>query len=207
MTSIPELKYDEKGLIPVIVQDCRTNEVLMMAYSNREAVEKMYETGYTHFWSRSRQKMWKKGEESGHVQKIKSIQADCDSDTLLVRVDQAGGIACHTGTPSCFNKLVYGSTDDTAAIIPELIRTIKDRKENPCDESYTCKLFNNETKMCKKIVEEAAEVVLAIKDRENDPDQTDLAGEVADLLYHTLVAIVKEDLDLGKVYSELSERH
>jgi phosphoribosyl-ATP pyrophosphohydrolase/phosphoribosyl-AMP cyclohydrolase len=202
-----ELKYDDKGLIPVVVQDWLTNEVLMVAWSNAEAVELMKSTGYTHFWSRSRQKMWKKGEESGHVQKIKSIQADCDSDTLLVRVDQAGGIACHTGTPSCFNKLVYGSTDDTAAILPELIRTIKDRKENPCDESYTCKLFNNETKMCKKIVEEAAEVVLAIKDRENDPDQTDLAGEVADLLYHTLVAVVKEDLDLGKVYSELSERH
>ena len=207
MTDIPELTYNKDGLIPVIVQDYKTNEVLMMAYSNEEAVRLMFETGYTHFWSRSRQKLWKKGEESGHVQKIKSIQADCDSDTLLVRVEQAGGIACHTGNPSCFHKLVYGSTDGTAAILPELIRTIEDRKENPCDESYTCKLFNNETKMCKKIVEEAAEVVLAIKDRENDPDQTDLAGEVADLLYHTLVAVVKEDLDLGKVYSELSERH
>jgi phosphoribosyl-ATP pyrophosphohydrolase/phosphoribosyl-AMP cyclohydrolase len=103
MTSIPELKYDEKGLIPVIVQDCRTNEVLMMAYSNREAVEKMYETGYTCFWSRSRQKLWKKGEESGNVQRIKSIQADCDDDTLLVTVEQTGA-ACHTGNHSCFFK-------------------------------------------------------------------------------------------------------
>ena len=206
MTEIPKLNYDDKGLVPVIVQDYRTNEVLMLAYSNEEAVRLMYETGYTHFWSRSRQKMWKKGEESGHVQRIKSIEADCDADTLLVRVDQTGP-ACHTGHPSCFFTTVEGSTDDTAAIMPELIRTIKDRKENPSEESYTCKLFNNETKMCKKIVEEAAEVVLAIKDRENDPDQTDLAGEVADLIYHTLVAIVKEDLDLGKVYSELSERH
>ena len=207
MTDIPKLNYGKDGLIPVIVQDCRTNEVLMMAYSNEEAVKLMYETGYTHFWSRSRQKLWKKGEESGHVQKIKSIQADCDDDTLLVRVEQAGGIACHTGNPSCFYKLVYGNLDETAAILPELIRTIRDRKENPTDESYTCKLFKNETKMCKKIVEEAAEVVLAIKDRDNDPDQTDLAGEVADLIYHTLVAIEKEGLDLEKVYSELSERH
>ena len=184
MTDIPELTYNKDGLIPVIVQDYRTNEVLMMAYSNEEAVRLMYETGYTHFWSRY---------DLGY-----NPSGSCVEQT---------GVACHTGTPSCFNKLVYGSTDDTAAILPELIRTIKDRKENPCDESYTCKLFNNETKMCKKIVEEAAEVVLAIKDRENDPDQTDLAGEVADLLYHTLVAVVKEDLDLGKVYSELSERH
>ena len=207
MTDIPELTYNKDGLIPVIVQDYRTNEVLMMAYSNEEAVRLMFETGYTHFWSRSRQKLWKKGEESGHVQKIKSIQADCDNDTLLVRVEQAGGIACHTGNPSCFYKLVYGSTDDTAAILPELIRTIEDRKKNPVDESYTCKLLNKETKMCKKIVEEAAEVALAIKDKEDDPDQTELAGEVADLIYHTLVAVVKEDLDLGKVYSELSERH
>ena len=202
MTDIPELTYNKDGLIPVIVQDYRTNEVLMMAYSNEEAVRLMYETGYTHFWSRSRQKMWKKGEESGHVQKIKSIQADCDSDTLLVRVDQAGGIACHTGTPSCFNKLVYGSTDDTAAILPELIRTIKDRKENPCDESYTCKLFNNETKMCKKIVEEAAEYVLAIKDKDED----EVAWELADLIYHSLVAAEKEDIDLQKVYEKLAER-
>ncbi|AGI47543.1 phosphoribosyl-ATP pyrophosphohydrolase [Thermoplasmatales archaeon BRNA1] len=202
MTDIPALKYDDKGLIPVIVQDCRTNEVLMMAYSNEEAVRRMYETGYTCFWSRSRQKLWKKGEESGHVQKIKSIQADCDDDTLLVRVEQTG-VACHTGTPSCFSKLVYGDLTETAAIVPDLVRTIKDRKENPCDESYTCKLLGNETKMCKKVVEEAAEVILACKDHDNE----ELAGEVADLLYHTLVLIVKEGLDLEKVYAELWERH
>lgn len=201
MTEIPQLNYDEKGLIPVIVQDCRTNEVLMMAYSNEEAVRRMYETGYTCFWSRSRQKLWKKGEESGHVQKIKSIQADCDDDTLLVRVEQTGA-ACHTGNPSCFYKLVYGDLSETAAIIPDLVRVVKDRKENPSDESYTCKLFRNETKMCKKVVEEAAEVVLAAKDH----DREELAGEVADLIYHTLVLAVKEDLDIEKVYAELWER-
>lgn len=201
MTELPELQYDSNGLIPVIVQDCRTNEVLMMAYSNREAVEKMYETGYTCFWSRSRQKLWKKGEESGNVQKIKSIQADCDRDALLVRVEQTG-VACHTGAPSCFFNLVYGELDETAAVIPDLVRVVKDRKQNPTEESYTCKLFANETKMCKKVVEEAAEVVLAAKDHDND----ELAGEVADLFYHTLVLIVKEDLDIEKVYAELWER-
>ena len=201
MTSVPELKYDEKGLIPVIVQDCRTNEVLMMAYSNKEAVEKMYETGYTCFWSRSRQKLWKKGEESGNVQRIKSIQADCDDDTLLVRVEQTG-VACHTGNPSCFHKLIYGDLSETAAIIPDLVRVVKERKKDPSDESYTCKLFRNETKMCKKVVEEAAAVVLACKDHDND----ELAGEVADLFYHTLVLVVKEGLDIEKVYAELWER-
>jgi phosphoribosyl-ATP pyrophosphohydrolase/phosphoribosyl-AMP cyclohydrolase len=201
MTSIPELKYDDKGLIPVIVQDCRTNEVLMMAYANKEAVERMYETGYTCFWSRSRQKLWKKGEESGNVQRIKSIQADCDDDTLLVRVEQTG-VACHTGNPSCFYKLVYGDLAETANIIPDLVRVLNDRKNNPSDESYTCKLLKNETKMCKKVVEEAAEVVLACKDHDNDA----LAGEVADLLYHTLVLIVKEGLDIEQVYAELAER-
>ncbi|MCH3977389.1 MAG: bifunctional phosphoribosyl-AMP cyclohydrolase/phosphoribosyl-ATP diphosphatase HisIE [Candidatus Methanomethylophilus sp.] len=202
MTEIPKLNYDDKGLVPVIVQDYRTNEVLMLAYSNEEAVRLMYETGYTHFWSRSRQKMWKKGEESGHVQRIKSIEADCDADTLLVRVDQTGP-ACHTGHPSCFFTTVEGSTDDTAAIMPELIRTIKDRKENPSEESYTCKLFSNENKMCKKIVEEAAEVILAVRDH----DKEEIASETADLIYHTLVALVKEDVDLGLIYKELTERH
>ncbi len=202
MTEIPKLNYDDKGLVPVIVQDYRTNEVLMLAYSNEEAVRLMYETGYTHFWSRSRQKMWKKGEESGHVQRIKSIEADCDADTLLVRVDQTGP-ACHTGHPSCFFTTVEGSTDDTAAIMPELIRTIKDRKENPSEESYTCKLFANENKMCKKIVEEAAEVILAVRDH----DKEEIASETADLIYHTLVALVKEDVDLGLIYKELTERH
>ena len=202
MTEIPKLNYDEKGLIPVIVQDYRTNEVLMMAYSNEEAVKLMYETGYTHFWSRSRQKMWKKGEESGHVQKIRSIQADCDDDTLLVRVEQTG-VACHTGNPSCFFKLIYGNTDQTAAIIPELIRSVEDRKNNPSEESYTCKLFWDETKMCKKIVEEAAEVALAVKDHDED----EIAAETSDLIYHTIVALVKEGVDLGKIYGELTERH
>ncbi len=196
-----DLKFDDKGLITVVVQDWLTNEVLMVAWANQEAVDLMYSTGYTHFWSRSRQKMWKKGEESGHVQKIKSIQTDCDADTLLVRVEQTG-VACHTGAPSCFNQVLYGETEQTMSIIPDLMRTIKDRHENPSDESYTCKLFNDETKMCKKIVEEAAEFVLAIKDKDED----EMAWELADLIYHTLVAVEKTGLSMEKVYEKLSER-
>ena len=197
-----ELRYDSQGLIPVVVQDSTTNEVLMVAWSNAEAVELMKSTGYTHFWSRSRQKLWKKGEESGHVQRIVSMQTDCDCDTLLVRVEQEG-VACHTGTPSCFNDVIYGSLDSTMAIIPELKRTIHDRNVNPDEGSYTCKLFRNETKMCKKVVEEATEYVLAIKDGDLDEE----AGELADLIYHAMVAAEKSGLPMSKVYEKLAERH
>ena len=197
-----EFKFDDKGLIPVVVQDHITGEVLMVAWANEEAIQKMKETGYTHFWSRSRQKLWKKGEESGNVQKIVSIQSDCDDDTLLVRVIQANGVACHTGNPTCFYKTVYGDPMQTSMIIAELRRVIHDRKVNPEEGSYTCKLFNDETKMCKKIVEEAAEYVLAIKDKDED----EVAWELADLIYHSLVAAEKENIDLQKVYEKLAER-
>ncbi|MBP3385486.1 MAG: bifunctional phosphoribosyl-AMP cyclohydrolase/phosphoribosyl-ATP diphosphatase HisIE [Candidatus Methanomethylophilaceae archaeon] len=196
-----DLKFDDNGLITVVVQDWLTNEVLMVAWANQEAVDLMHSTGYTHFWSRSRQKLWKKGEESGHVQKIKSIQTDCDADTLLVRVEQTG-VACHTGTPSCFNRVVYGGTEQTMAIIPDLMRVIKDRHENPEEGSYTCKLFNDETRMCKKIIEEAGEFALAIKDKDED----EMAWELADLIYHSLVAVEKTGLSMEKVYEKLSER-
>ena len=197
-----EFKFDDKGLIPVVVQDHITGEVLMVAWANEEAIEKMKETGYTHFWSRSRQKLWKKGEESGNVQKIVSIQSDCDDDTLLVRVIQKNGVACHTGNPTCFFKTVYGDPMQTSMIIAELRRVIHDRRVNPEEGSYTCKLFNDETKMCKKIVEEAAEYVLAIKDKDED----EVAWELADLIYHSLVAAEKENIDLQKVYEKLAER-
>ena len=196
-----ELRYDEKGLIPVVVQDWITNEVLMVAWSNAEAVELMKSTGYTHFWSRSRQKLWKKGEESGHVQRIKSIQTDCDGDTLLVRVEQTG-VACHLGRPSCFEEVIYGDTEETMAIIPDLRRVIEDRHANPSDESYTCKLFNDETRMCKKVIEEAGEFALAIKDGDRD----EMAWELADLIYHTMVAIEKTGLPMSEVYKKLKER-
>ena len=197
-----EFKFDDKGLIPVVVQDHITGEVLMVAWANEEAITKMKETGYTHFWSRSRRKLWKKGEESGNVQKIVSIQSDCDDDTLLVRVIQENGIACHTGNPTCFFKTVYGDPMQTSMIIAELRRVIHDRRVNPEEGSYTCKLFNDETKMCKKIVEEAAEYVLAIKDKDED----EIAWELADLIYHSLVAAEKENIDIQKVYEKLAER-
>lgn len=196
-----ELTYDQNGLIPVIVQDYNTNEVLMMAWANSEAVGLMKSTGYTHFWSRSRKKMWKKGEESGHVQQIVSMQTDCDNDTLLVRVIQTG-VACHTGEATCFHKTMMGSPEQTAEILAELLRVIKDRKVNPSEESYTCKLLNDENKMCKKIVEEATEFVLALK----DDDEEEISKELADLIYHTMVAVVAKDVDLAKTYKVLAGR-
>lgn len=196
-----ELKYDAHGLIPAVVQDHVTSEVLMVAWANKEAVELMKSTGYTHFWSRSRKKLWKKGEESGHFQKIVSIQTDCDSDTLLIRVEQTGA-ACHTGTASCFNDVLYGSTAGTSAILPELKRVIRSRREHPDPESYTCKLFDNENKMCKKIVEEAGEFTLSIKDK----DEKEMAWELADLIYHVMVAIERTELPMEKVFEKLSER-
>ena len=196
-----ELKFDDKGLIPVIVQDALTSEVLMMAYANQEAYDKMLETGRTHFYSRSRQKLWMKGETSGHVQDIVSMQLDCDGDCLLVRVRQTG-VACHLQRPSCFEELLQGELNGTSAILPELRRVIHDRKAHPQEGSYTNSLFKNEDKMLKKVVEEAAEIALACK----SSDQRMQAWEVADLIYHLLVAIEGKDIPLEDVYRMLAER-
>jgi phosphoribosyl-ATP pyrophosphohydrolase/phosphoribosyl-AMP cyclohydrolase len=195
------LKYDQNGLITAVVQDRVTSEVLMVAWANADAVELMKSTGYTHFWSRSRKKLWKKGEESGNFQKIISMQTDCDDDTLLIRVEQTGA-ACHTGAASCFNEVVYGSIDGTSSVIPELRRVLRSRLKDPIPESYTCKLFNDENKMCKKIVEEAGEFALSIK----DGDEKEMAWELADLIYHTLVAVERTGLPMDKVFEKLSER-
>lgn len=196
-----ELKYDKDGLIPVVVQDWKSSEVLMVAWANEKAVELMKETGYTHFWSRSRKQLWKKGETSGHYQKIISIQTDCDSDTLLVRVEQTG-VACHLGRPSCFDTVLYGSADCTSGILPEIIRVIRDRKENPSDTSYTCKLLKNENLMCKKLIEEATEYVLAVKDKDGES----AALELADLIYHLIVVTEAAGTPLKRTFEELSER-
>ena len=195
------IKYDENGLVAVVVQDHVTSEILMVAWTNEDAVKLMMDTGYTHFWSRSRKKLWKKGEESGNVQRIISMQTDCDNDTILVRAEQEG-VACHTGSPSCFSDIIYGNIDGTSSIIPELKRVIASRRTNPSDGSYTCKLLNDENKMCKKIIEEAGEFILAVKEQ----DVNEMAWELADLIYHTMVAIEKTDLPMEKVFEKLSER-
>ena len=196
-----EPKFDANGLIPVIVQDHVTNEVLMMAYANQEAYRRMLETGRTHFYSRSRQAQWMKGETSGHVQDIVSMQLDCDSDTLLVRVKQTG-VACHLQRMSCFDEVVYGSLEGTASVLPELLRVIRERKNEPNPDSYTCKLFADENKRLKKVVEEAGEVLLAAKDR----DREGQSWEVADLIYHLMVAVEGMEIDWTDVYRKLAGR-
>ena len=195
------MRFGDDGLIPVVVQDHITSEVLMVAWADEDAVRLMKETGYTHFWSRSRKKLWKKGEESGNVQRIVSIQTDCDGDTLLARVEQTG-VACHKGTASCFGETVYGSTGRTSAIIPELKRVIRGRIDVPEEKSYTSRLSGDENMMCKKIVEEAGEFVLSLKDR----DEKGMTWEFADLIYHIMVAVEKTGLPMDKVYEKLSER-
>jgi phosphoribosyl-ATP pyrophosphohydrolase/phosphoribosyl-AMP cyclohydrolase len=197
-----ELKFNSDGLIPAIVQDAETNEVLMMAWANLESYNLMLSTGRTHFWSRSRKKLWMKGEESGHVQDIVSIQADCDNDTLLIRVRQTGN-ACHLERPSCFDEVLYGDLDGTAAIIPELRRIIRDRKEHPHPGSYTNQLLSNEDKVLKKVIEEAGELAIAGKGKDHNGE----VWEAADLIYHQLVLYEYLDLPLDEVFRKLSDRH
>lgn len=204
-TSIPleAIKYDDKGLVPAIVQDYLDGTVLMMAWMNRESLQKTLETGETWFWSRSRQAFWHKGETSGHLQKVQTIRYDCDSDALLVTVEQIGDIACHTGERSCFHQVDGHVAPPPADTLSQVFGVIRDRKQNPQPGSYTNKLFEGgDNKILKKIGEESAEVVMACKDDDGDA----IAGEAADLLYHTLVAIAHHNVDIKAVYQKLQER-
>lgn len=205
LSAVPldQIRYDEQGLVPAIVQDYLDGTVLMMAWMNQESLQRTLETGDTWFWSRSRQAFWHKGETSGHVQKVQSIRYDCDSDALLVSVEQIGDIACHTGERSCFHQVAGQKSAPHADTLSQVFQVICDRKANPNPESYTCKLLaGGDNKILKKIGEETAEVVMAFKDNEADA----IAGEVADLLYHTLVALAYHDIDLKAVYRKLQER-
>lgn len=201
--TLDKIRYNEKGLVPSIVQDYLDGTVLMMAWMNRESLEKTLQTGETWFWSRSRQELWHKGETSGHLQKVKSLRYDCDSDALLVSVEQIGDIACHTGERSCFHQIDGKISPPPADTLSQLFQIICDRRDNPTEASYTCKLFKGgDNKILKKIGEESAEVVMAFKD--DEPDE--IAGEVADLLYHTLVALAHHQVDIKAVYRKLQER-
>jgi phosphoribosyl-ATP pyrophosphohydrolase/phosphoribosyl-AMP cyclohydrolase len=198
-----QVRYNQQGLVPAIVQDYLDGTVLMMAWMNQESLKKTLETGDTWFWSRSRQEFWHKGATSGHLQKVKAIRYDCDSDALLVTVEQIGDIACHTGERSCFHQVAGQKQAPPADTLSQVFGVIRDRKAHPNPDSYTCKLLaGGDNKILKKIGEEAAEVVMACKD--DDPDA--IAGEVADLFYHTLVALAHHDVDVKAVYRKLQER-
>lgn len=194
--------FNKMALIPAIIQDEQTNEVLMLAYVNEEAYEKMIETKQTYFYSRSRNELWHKGETSGHFQHISQIVLDCDQDTLLIKVKQEG-VACHTGAYSCFFNEVYGEVS-SATIFNELYAMIQDRKTHPIEKSYTNYLFNEGIdKICKKIGEEASETIIAAKNE----DKEELIGEIDDLIYHLFVLMASKDISLKEIQDKLKKRH
>ena len=197
-----QLKFDGNGLICAIAQDYESGEVLMQAYMNREAFDKTLETGYAHYWSRSRQKLWKKGEESGHLQKVIGVYLDCDSDCVLLKVQQTGA-ACHTGNYTCFFTPVR-ECGVGAEMLGQLQRIVEDRKENPEEGSYTNYLFDKGVdKIAKKAGEEAVELIIAAK----NGDKEEIVGECADLFYHTLVLLANAGVKLSDVCTELKNRH
>lgn len=200
---VEKIRYNEQGLVPAIIQDYLDGTVLMMAWMNRESLQKTLETRETWFWSRSRSEFWHKGETSGHIQKVRSLRYDCDSDALLITVEQVGDIACHTGERSCFHQVDGEKAPPPADTLSDLFAVICDRRDRPGEGSYTRQLFaGGDNKILKKIGEEAAEVVMACK----DDDKGAIAGEVADLLYHSLVALAHHHVDLRAVYRQLQER-
>ncbi len=203
---IAEIKFDERGLVPAITQSADTGVVLMQAFMNEEAVRKTLETGYAHYWSRSRKKLWKKGEQSGNTQKVESVSMDCDYDCVLLKVHQLGP-ACHTGEYTCFhNSVVEGSADDqdNSAILEELYAIVQDRRANPREGSYTNYLFDKGIdKILKKVGEETAEVIIASK----NPGTDELRYEAADLLYHLTVLWCEKGLAPKEVFRELKTRH
>lgn len=202
MKQADELRFNEDGLIPAIVQDAASKEVLTLAYMNRESYEKTLETKETWFYSRSRQELWHKGGTSGNTQAVKGIRYDCDQDALIVLVKPSGP-ACHTGSYSCFSP---GKTEtaDRFSILNELESVIAKRQAEMPEEAYTTYLFREGVdKILKKVGEEAAEVIIAAKNR----DHEELKWEAADLLYHVLVLLREQALPLDDVLEVLKKRH
>lgn len=209
------IKWDENGLVPTIVQDYSSKEVLMLAYMNRESLGKSLETGSTWFWSRSRGELWNKGATSGHTQRIVSMQYDCDGDTVLVRVEQQGP-ACHTGKYSCFFNEVEGfarqdaegqaaeGSADRFAMLSQLESVIASRHAERPEGAYTTYLFDKGVdKILKKIGEEAGEVIIAAKNNDN----TELRYEASDLLFHLMVLLRERGLPLDDLMYELGRRY
>ena len=206
------LKFDEKGLIPAIVQDAKTNAVLMLAYMNEESLARTVESGYTWFWSRSRQELWNKGATSGHMQKVLSITYDCDGDTLLLKVEQTGN-ACHTGSYSCFNYPLWNSgegknlpvigEENLPSVLSELYAVIQDKKEHGGEKSYTKYLFmSGQDKILKKVGEETAETIIASKNN----NSKEVVYEMSDLWCHCLVLLAYHNISPGALLAGLGGR-
>ena len=212
MDQITKVDWEKMdGLIPVITQDATTNEVLMLAYMNKEALELTIKTNYAHYYSRSKQRLWKKGESSNHLQEIVNILVDCDNDTILLKVNQEG-VACHTGRKSCFftdlntNETICDIQIDTSSaygVIDTLYHTILEKKNDDPSKSYTAKLLQGkQNSMLKKIVEESGEFTFAIKDN----DTEEIIYEAADITYHVLVALASKNISPDRVKQELARR-
>lgn len=209
--SIERVDWEKCELLPVIVQDNANGEVLMMAYMNKEALELSLSTKIAHYFSRSKQRIWKKGESSGHIQSIHSFNLDCDNDTLLIKVTQEG-VACHTGRRSCFfTELESGevsaevevSAQNMYGVIDTLYHTIQERKNADPSSSWTAKLFaKGDNTILKKVVEEAGEFSFAYKDN----DEAEMVYEAADLTYHILVALAAKNISPDRIKQELARR-
>lgn len=201
--NISDLKFDEKGLIPVTVIDAVSKKVLTLAYMNKESLKISMEKGLTCFWSRSRNELWLKGETSGNYQHIVSITADCDNDALVVMVEKDGP-ACHTGSESCFTNTLWQSEDLHDFSLEKLMHLLKGRKEEKKEGSYTTYLFEKGIdKILKKVGEESTEVIIAGKS--NDKKET--IYEIADLAYHIMVLMVEMGISLEDIHRELASRH
>ena len=203
MVDIDKLKFDEKGLIPAIVVDGTSGDVLTLAYMNRESLEISIKEERTCFWSRSRQELWRKGETSGNAQHIIDITADCDYDSLVVKVNKDGP-ACHTGAESCFHNLLWESENNHAFTMEGLMDMLRGRKETPKEGSYTSYLFDKGLdKILKKVGEESTEVIIAGKAE----DKAETIYEIADLAYHVMVLMLELGISLDDVKKELASRH
>ena len=209
--AVNRVDWEKCELLPVVVQDNANGEVLMMAYMNKEALELSLSTKIAHYFSRSKQRIWKKGESSGHTQAIHSFSLDCDNDTLLIKVTQEG-VACHTGRRSCFftelesgdaSSEVKVNTDAMYGVIDTLYHTIQERKNADPSSSWTAKLFaKGENTILKKVVEEAGEFSFAYK----DDDEGEMIYEAADLTYHMLVALAAKNISPDRIKQELARR-
>ena len=203
MIDISELKFDKDGLIPAIVVDVDTNRVLTLAYMNEESLKISMEKGLTCFWSRSRKELWLKGETSGNYQHIVSITADCDKDALTVLVKKDGP-ACHLGTDSCFNEVIYEGDTAPAFSLDSLMELISGRKTDKKEGSYTTYLFEKGIdKILKKVGEECTEVIIAGK----ADDKKETIYEIADLTYHVMVLMIEMGISLSDIHKELASRH
>ena len=204
MMNVDGLRWNDQGLVPAIAQDANTAEVLMLAWMNKEALEKTLETRQCTYYSRSRKELWRKGETSGNTQEVLAVRYDCDADAILVLVEQKGP-ACHTGQQSCFHNALLEAEDHAGSgmVLQQVYDVIMDRKLNPKEGSYTNYLFDKGVdKICKKIGEEAAEVIIAAKNDDSD----EMRYEMADLLYHMMVLMARQGLEWKDLFAELAKR-